>query len=64
MDRDKHWDAPSGFFDALARLGAREGLTSGATFTEPDIDHLQAVAPHDEAKMWAMTATQRNDYIA
>jgi len=64
VDRDKLWNAPKGFWEALARLGAQEGLTSGATFSDPDPDHLQAVPYRDEAKMWVMTETQRNDYIA
>jgi len=64
VDRDKLWAAPAGFWEALARLSAQEGLTSGSTFSDPDPDHVQAVPYYDEPKMWAMSETQRNDYLA
>lgn len=64
VDRDNLWNAPKGFWEALARLGKQAGLTSGSTFSDPDPDHLQAVPFKDEPRMWAMTETQRNDYIA
>jgi hypothetical protein len=64
VDRTKLWNAPKAFWGALREEGERVGLTSGATFSDEDLDHLQAIPYKDQNKFRAMTPVQRERFIA
>jgi len=53
------WGAPEAFRQALRSFAEKEGLTSGAGFTNPDWAHIQAVAVAEQAAARAWSPLER-----
>lgn len=60
VDAKALWAAPPGFWQALREEAEREGLTSGASFGDPD--HVQAVAVAEQDGLRA--AADKNAFVA
>lgn len=59
-----YWKGAPGFWTALRDEAEAIGLVSGARFSKPDIDHVQAIAVKDEVAFRAMTPDERAQTVA
>lgn len=63
VDEDLLWDATPAFRQALQRTAESLGLTSGATFSDPDDWHVQGVPLKLQAKVRAMPTLAQRDAL-